>query len=228
MLSVTLADALEATTALVKELAARSPSRPVGAFADRESSAVQRTLAGLSESALWDRVATFLRPGDIVLADQGCSFYGRPLAACLRMSSSLANLFGHRSVTRCLRYSAPAWPTRGAGGFLLIGDGAGQMTVQELSTLFREGLSFVIIVVDNGGYTVERAIHGAEQSYNDIAQWDWTSSTGDILPAFSVHSCRTRKWTPGARAFGAAPIWDAMNSAGTVRLNRVDERRRCA
>ena len=27
----------------------------------------------------------------------------------------------------------------------------------------------------------------------------------DILPALSVHSCRTRKWTPGARAFGAAP-----------------------
>jgi hypothetical protein len=30
----------------------------------------------LSQRALWDRVARFLRPGDIVLADLGRSFFG--------------------------------------------------------------------------------------------------------------------------------------------------------
>ncbi|MEA1086432.1 hypothetical protein SFC76_19335 [Sphingomonas sp. CD22] len=30
-----------------------------------------------------------------------------------------------------------------------------------------------MILVNNDGYTVERAIHGAEQSYNDIATWNW-------------------------------------------------------
>jgi len=34
----------------------------------------------------------------------------------------------------------------------------------------------VVIVVDNDGYTIERAIHGAEQAYNDIAHWDWTAA----------------------------------------------------
>jgi alpha-keto-acid decarboxylase len=31
-------------------------------------------------------------------------------------------------------------------------------------------------VVDNDGYTVERAIHGPTQPYNDIARWDWTNA----------------------------------------------------
>lgn len=32
----------------------------------------------------------------------------------------------------------------------------------------------IILLLNNEGYTVERAIHGAEQRYNDIAQWNWT------------------------------------------------------
>ena len=32
----------------------------------------------------------------------------------------------------------------------------------------------VILVLNNEGYTVERAIHGPEQRYNDIALWNWT------------------------------------------------------
>lgn len=37
-------------------------------------------------------------------------------------------------------------------------------------------LSPVVLVVDNDGYTIERAIHGAEELYNDIAYWDWTAA----------------------------------------------------
>ncbi len=29
-------------------------------------------------------------------------------------------------------------------------------------------------MLNNEGYTVERAIHGPEQRYNDIALWNWT------------------------------------------------------
>ena len=65
---------------------------------------------------------------------------------------------------------------------LLIGDGAAQLTVQELGTFFREGLSPVIVVVNNDGYTVERAIHGETAPYNDIVSWRWT----DIPHALGV------------------------------------------
>jgi TPP-dependent 2-oxoacid decarboxylase len=39
----------------------------------------------------------------------------------------------------------------------------------------RCSISSVVIVVDNDGYTVERAIHRPEESYNDSARWDWTA-----------------------------------------------------
>ena len=65
---------------------------------------------------------------------------------------------------------------------LLIGDGAAQLTVQELGTFSREGLSPVIVVVNNDGYTVERVIHGKQAPYNDIVSWSWA----DIPNALGV------------------------------------------
>jgi indolepyruvate decarboxylase len=75
---------------------------------------------------------------------------------------------------------------------LLIGDGAAQLTIQELGTFSREGLSPVIVVVNNDGYTVERAIHGETAPYNDIVSWKWTDVPGALGVtghlAFRVHT----------------------------------------
>jgi TPP-dependent 2-oxoacid decarboxylase len=43
---------------------------------------------------------------------------------------------------------------------LFIGDGAFQMTAQELSTILRRGLKPIIFLVNNNGYTIERLILG--------------------------------------------------------------------
>ena len=67
----------------------------------------------------------------------------------------------------------------GRRGVLLIGDGAAQLTVQEIATVLQQRLPAVVVVVDNDGYTVERAIHGPDEPYNDITRWDWTHA-----PAF--------------------------------------------
>ena len=44
----------------------------------------------------------------------------------------------------------------------------------------REGVSPVIVVVNNGGYTVERAIHGPDAYYNDITGWRWLEVPGAL------------------------------------------------
>jgi len=44
----------------------------------------------------------------------------------------------------------------------------------------REGVAPVIVVVNNGGYTVERAIHGADAYYNDITGWRWPEVPGAL------------------------------------------------
>lgn len=44
---------------------------------------------------------------------------------------------------------------------------------QEFSTIIREGLNPIIVVINNQGYTVERVIHGPAQVHNDIQNWDY-------------------------------------------------------
>ena len=132
----------------------------------------------LTQRMLWDRLCVALTPGNVVLADQGTSFYGM---ADHRLPHGVA--FIGQPLWGSIGYTLPAalgaavaHPDRRT--VLLIGDGAAQLTVQELGTFSREGLSPVIVVVNNDGYTVERAIHGETAPYNDIASWSWTDLPG--------------------------------------------------
>jgi TPP-dependent 2-oxoacid decarboxylase len=136
----------------------------------------------LTQQMLWDRLCEALTPGNVVLADQGTSFYGM---ADHRLPQGVT--FIGQPLWGSIGYTLPA--ALGAGvahrdrrTVLLIGDGAAQLTVQDLGTFSREGLSPVIVVVNNDGYTVERAIHGETAPYNDIVSWSWT----DIPSALGV------------------------------------------
>jgi len=55
---------------------------------------------------------------------------------------------------------------------VLVGDGAFQMTGLELSTAVRMGLNPVVVVLNNHGYTTERAI--LDGPFNDILNWDYS------------------------------------------------------
>ncbi|KAG8670632.1 hypothetical protein FPOAC2_10009 [Fusarium poae] len=61
---------------------------------------------------------------------------------------------------------------------LFIGDGSLQMTAQEISVMVKERLNIVIFVINNNGYTIERAIHGRKEDYNDIAPWNFKHALG--------------------------------------------------
>jgi TPP-dependent 2-oxoacid decarboxylase len=52
---------------------------------------------------------------------------------------------------------------------LFIGDGAFQVTCQDLSTIIRNGLKPVVFLINNDGYTIERVI--SDHPYNDIQPW---------------------------------------------------------
>lgn len=54
---------------------------------------------------------------------------------------------------------------------LLEGDGAFQMTAQELSTLLRQRCNPIIFLLNNDGYVIERLIH--DGPYNNIQQWNY-------------------------------------------------------
>jgi indolepyruvate decarboxylase len=56
---------------------------------------------------------------------------------------------------------------------VLVGDGAFQMTGQELSTLIANGHAPVIILLDNHGYGTERYLHAGDWKYNEINPWNY-------------------------------------------------------
>ncbi|BEO38726.1 indolepyruvate decarboxylase [Serratia marcescens] len=129
---------------------------------------------GLDQHAFWRQMQDFLRPDDIVLADQGTACFGAATLTLPRGSRMIVQaLWGSIGYTLPAAFGVQtAEPQRRV--VLLIGDGAAQLTVQELGSMLRDGLKPVIFVLNNQGYAIERAIHGPEQSYNDIAAWNWT------------------------------------------------------
>ncbi|CQN30130.1 decarboxylase [Salmonella enterica subsp. enterica serovar Typhimurium str. DT104] len=136
----------------------------------------------LTQESFWQTLQQYLKPGDIILVDQGTAAFG---AAALSLPDGaevvLQPLWGS------IGYSLPAalgaqtaCPDRRV--ILIIGDGAAQLTIQEMGSMLRDGQAPVILLLNNDGYTVERAIHGAAQRYNDIASWNWTQ----IPPALNA------------------------------------------
>jgi indolepyruvate decarboxylase len=61
--------------------------------------------------------------------------------------------------------------------FVLSGDGAFQMTAQEISTLIRERRPAIILIVNNDGYLIERKLH-EDGLYNDIQMWNYSELPG--------------------------------------------------
>lgn len=55
----------------------------------------------------------------------------------------------------------------------ICGDGAFQMTGNELSTIIRHGFAPILIILDNHGYGTERFLHEGEWKYNEINPWNY-------------------------------------------------------
>ncbi len=127
----------------------------------------------LTQLQLWSVLAASLPQGTALLADTGTAYYG----AC-GMPLPADTVFSGQPIWSSIGYALPAVLGQGlaeAGRrpVLVIGDGAAQMTVQELSTIAAAGVAPVVLLLDNRGYTIERALQSPRAVYNDVAAWDW-------------------------------------------------------
>jgi TPP-dependent 2-oxoacid decarboxylase len=117
------------------------------------------------------RLNDFIGKDTTVIAETGDSLFA---AADLVMHDDVG--FIGQAFYLSIGYALPA--TLGASfadpdkrPVTLIGDGAFQMTVQELSTLCRHRCNAILLLMNNDGYTTERVIH--EGPYNDIQRWEY-------------------------------------------------------
>merc|ERR1712093_630172 len=107
---------------------------------------------------------------------------------------------------------------------LFIGDGSLQMTVQEISTMIREKLNIIIVVINNDGYTIERVIHGRKQTYNDIASWRYLqalSMFGATEDEVEMNTFSARTWRELQAAIGCGLL---TNGKGVRMLEVFMER----
>ena len=150
----------------------------------------------LTQKSLHSLMNQYLEPNDILLAEQGTSFFG---AYEMHLPSKVSYI--GQPLWGSIGYTLPALlGTQMADldrrNILMIGDGSLQLTVQSISTMIREGIKPIIFVVNNDGYTVERIIHGEKQHYNDIKMWDYKSipaTFGAKEDEVELHDVKTDK-----------------------------------
>jgi indolepyruvate decarboxylase len=175
----------------------------------------------LTQDRFWERMQDFIQPGDVVLADIGTSSAG---TAGLRMPNGVAVI--GQPLWAAVGYSLPALlgtllaaPRRRQ--LLFIGDGAFQMTAQELSTILRRGLKPLIFVINNNGYTIERLILGPGSSYNDINQWRYAEAASFFDTQDQAIAYRVRTEDQLERALAATRDPEALVLIELV-MSRLD------
>lgn len=128
----------------------------------------------ITQAWLWPRIGQFWQENSIVIADIGSPIFG---TLPIRLPDNISYI--SQPVWSSIGYSVGALlgtcfadPKRRS--LLLVGDGAFQLTAQEISTILRHNLNPIIFLINNDGYTIERAIHGADMPYNDIQMWNYS------------------------------------------------------
>jgi len=129
----------------------------------------------LTQDAFWKAIQNFLRPGDVIVVEDGTSSAGFGRLTLPDGCTYITGAYVWCSIgyaTGALLGAILATP--GRRHILLTGEGSLQMTVQEISTVLRHDLKPLIFVNQNKGYTVERAVLGKDAKYNDVATWRYS------------------------------------------------------
>jgi len=115
------------------------------------------------------RMNHFLKDDSVVIADPGDSLFGAADLTIHRRTEFVSPAY----------YTSMGFAVPAALGtqirrphlrpIVFVGDGAFQMTGQELSTIVKYGLNPIVLVLNNKGYTTERFIQ--DGPYNDVHEW---------------------------------------------------------
>jgi len=204
--AVTLKEVLRGVTDAVQQgtnRPARRSAPPPTAIGDRGDGS-----AMLTQAAYWRAIQGYIRPGDVLIAEDGTSYaaFGLHLPRnCTFVSQAIWGSIGY--TVGSLLGTLTAAPAR--RHLLFVGDGSFQLTAQELSTMLRHDYKPVIFLINNGGYTIERCWLGKTARYNDVATWAYAD-----LP---------RVFRPGttARSFVVKTVADLQNALSAPNDNLI-------
>ncbi|KAI8579862.1 hypothetical protein K450DRAFT_240677 [Umbelopsis ramanniana AG] len=145
--------------------------RPCGPQADSNSEVIDHTY-------FWTNIPRFLEPRSIIVAETGTSMFG-----AINMKAPKDAIFITQFLWGSIGYSvgsamgaAMAGRTQDRRVYLFVGDGSFQLTAQEVSVMLHQGLTPVIIILNNDGYTIEKLIHGPDRKYNNFQMWQYSKT----------------------------------------------------
>jgi indolepyruvate decarboxylase len=165
--AVTLKEVLRGVIDAVPQATGRAKRQfvPAQATGDRGDGS-----AKLTQAAYWQAIQGYVRPGDVLIAEDGTSYASLGLRlppGCSFVSQVIWGSIGYS--VGALLGTLTAAPDR--RHLLFVGDGSFQLTAQELSTMLRHDFKPVIFLINNGGYTIERCWLGKTARFNDVADW---------------------------------------------------------
>ncbi len=128
----------------------------------------------LTAHRLYERLNAFLDDRIILLAEPGDAFCAAPDFHVDEAENFIVQAF-YSSIGYCTPAAlgvACARPDKRP--CVLTGDGAFQMTAQEIGTLIRERCPGVFVLINNDGYLIERMLH-ADGPYNNLQTWNYAA-----------------------------------------------------
>ena len=138
------------------------------------SNALETSDAPLTQAEFWGALQNFVRPGDVIIAEDGTSSSGGTKLVlpegCTFITQAIWGSIGY--TLGALLGTLKAAPER--RHILLIGDGSFPATAQELHDFCVMDLKPLIFLINNGGYTIRTHHPGfAHAKYNDVANWHY-------------------------------------------------------
>jgi indolepyruvate decarboxylase len=158
----------------------------------------------ITAEGLYPRWANFVRPDDVIITDTGTASLGLAFAQLPKGAE-----FHNQTLWASIGWATPAAFGAVIGApdrrlVLITGEGAHQMTVQEISQFGRRGLRPIVFVLNNSGYLSERLLcKDPAIAYNSIAAWNYAE-----LP----HAMGCQGWFT-ARVSSCGVLDDALKTA---------------
>jgi TPP-dependent 2-oxoacid decarboxylase len=127
----------------------------------------------LTAKRLYECLNYYLDDRMILLAEPGDAFCAAPAFHIEEAENFIVQSY-YTSIGYCTPAALGVSLARpGKRPVVLTGDGAFQMTAQEVSTLARIHSPAMIVVINNDGYLIERRLH-EDGPYNDIQMWQYS------------------------------------------------------
>ncbi len=154
----------------------------------------------LRVARFYERIKRFVDRDLVLLAETGDAMFAASEIYIEQAENFISQAY-YLSIGYCLPATLGVCLARPHQRVMLLeGDGAFQMTAQELSTLLRHRCTPIIFILNNDGYVIERLIH--DGPYNDLQQWDYHK----LPQAFGGHALSLEVRTEGE-------LEDALNAA---------------